>query len=218
MVKPSIQVIDGFYSKPERVLEKARSMEYLEQIDFHSWRTRVWQPKNVKNLLERVFRIRIKCWEANVTGDDSCNGVFFSAFSSGARAEKLKVHFDEPPHWMSVLVYLTPNAACDTGTSFWQHRETGLIAKPTKRDALRLGLKFEELEIMLDRDGWKRKCWIEIDRVGNIYNRALMFRAGLFHSATQHFGSNLSNGRLYHSFHFSTSSKPTQVKCGPINE
>jgi hypothetical protein len=207
MVKPFLQVVDHFYSKPERVREKALSMEYSEQFDFHSWRTRVWQPKGLRKRIESVFRIQIKYWEADVTGDDSCNGVFFSAFSRGPRAEMLKVHFDEPPDWISILVYLTPNAARDTGTSFWQHRETGLIARPTKRDALRLGLESEELEIMLDRDGWNRKCWIEIDRIGNIYNRAVMFRAGRFHSATRHFGGNLNDGRLYHSFHFQISSK-----------
>jgi hypothetical protein len=206
MVK-RLQVVDRFYPKPENVRQKALSMKYAEPIDLIGWRTPIWQPRGIKSLIERSFRIQIEYWEDDLTAIESSNGVFFSAFSEGRRAEKLKVHFDEPPDWMSLLVYLTPNAAFDTGTSFWQHRETGLIAKPTKRDALRLGLRPEELETMLEGDGWKRKCWIEIDRVGNVFNRAVIFPAGLFHSATHHFGNNLNNGRLYQSFHFPIESK-----------
>ncbi|HKB66032.1 MAG TPA: DUF6445 family protein [Pyrinomonadaceae bacterium] len=177
-------------------------MEYSEPVDIIGWRSNVWHPRGVKSLIEKTFRIQIEYWEDPLTVIESCNGVFFSAFSEGQRAERVKVHFDEPPDWMSLLIYLTPNAAYDTGTSFWQHRETGLIAKPTKGDALRLGLPPKELETMLERDGWKRKCWIEIDRVGNVFNRAVMFPAGRFHSATQHFGNEPRNGRLYQSFHF----------------
>lgn len=206
MVKPFFQVVGRFYSKPETVRKKALSMEYSEPADLQGWRTSVWQPGGVRNLIERAFRMKIKTWE-DYTRIESSNGVFFSAFSQGERAEKVKIHFDEPPDWMSLVIYLTPHAALDTGTSFWQHRETGLIAKPTRGDALRLGLKLDELYTLLDRDSWKRRCWMEMDRVGNIYNRAVMFRAGLFHSATGHFGSNLNNGRLYHSFHFQISSK-----------
>jgi hypothetical protein len=181
-------------------------MKYSEPPDVIGWRTHIWQPKGIKSLIERAFRIQIDYWE-NESSIEAGNGVFFTAFSKGQRAEKVKVHFDEPADWMSLIVYLNPNAPSDSGTSFWQHRETGLIGKPTKRDALRLGLRAKELETMLDRDGWKRQHWIELDRIGNVYNRGVMFHAGLFHSATHHFGNNLNNGRLYQSFHF-----PVMVK------
>ena len=178
-------------------------MKYSEPENVIGWRTQVWQPRGVKNLIARRFGVQIDYWDDSKSIEGG-NGVFFTAYSEGPHAEKVKVHFDEPPDWMSLIVYLTPNAPSDSGTSFWQHRETGLNAKPTGRDALRLGLSFEELKQTIERDGWNRKSWIEIDRIGNVYNRAVMFPAGLFHSATRHFGNNLSNGRLYQSFHFAT--------------
>ena len=217
-MRPFVQVLDQFYAKPENIRHQALSMEYSEPDDLTGWRTNIWQPRGIKGLIERTFRIQIEHWEDGLTTVESCNGVFFSAFSKGRRGEKVKVHFDEPPDWMSLLIYLTPNAAYDTGTSFWQHRDTGLIAKPTKRDALRLGLSPKVLEAVLEEDGWKQKRWIEINRLGNIYNRAVMFPAGLFHSATRHFGNNLNNGRLYQSFHFSICSSRRSANDAALNK
>lgn len=203
-MKTSVQVVDQFYANPEDIRDQALSMKYSEPEEVIGWRSHVWQPRGIKSLIQKTFRIQIDYWESDSESIQGGNGVFFTAFSKGQHAERVKVHFDEPPDWMSLIVYLSPNAPRDSGTSFWQHRETGLIAKPTKRDAARLGVKVEELKLLVERDGWRRKSWIEIDRIGNVYNRAVMFRAGLFHSATHHFGNNLSNGRLYHSFHFPT--------------
>jgi len=200
-MKSSVQIVERFYSNPDNVRARALAMKYSEPENVTGWRTQVWQLRGIRRLIERAFRVQIDYWDDSKSIEGG-NGVFFTAFSKGQHAEKVKVHFDEPPDWMSLLVYLTPNAPSDCGTSFWQHRETGLTAKPTRSDASRLDLSLEELKSMIERDGWKRKAWIEVDRVGNVYNRAVMFTAGRFHSATHHFGQNLHNGRLYQSFHF----------------
>jgi len=200
-MKSTVQIADRFYANPENVRKRALAMKYSEPEAVTGWRTQVWQPRGIKSLIERAFRLQIDYWDDSKAIEGG-NGVFFSAFSKGERAEKVKVHFDEPSDWMSLLVYLTPDAPVDCGTSFWKHRETGLTAKPKRRDAMRLGLSLEQLKLVIERDGWTRRCWIEIDRIGNVYNRAVMFPAGLFHSATHHFGQSLRDGRLYQSFHF----------------
>jgi Family of unknown function (DUF6445) len=202
-MRSSVQIADRFYANPDDIRKRALAMKYAEPESVIGWRTQVWQPRGIKRLIEKVFRVQIDYWDDSRLSEGG-NGVFFTAFSKGQRAEKVKVHFDEPSDWMSLLVYLTPNAPADCGTSFWQHRETGLTAKPARRDSLRLGLSLEELRQVIERDGWNRKSWIEIDRIGNFYNRAVMFPARLFHSATHHFGHNLRDGRLYQSFHFLT--------------
>ena len=200
-MKRSIQIADRFYANPDDIREKALAMNYSEPEYYTGWRTQVWQPRGIKRLIEKAFRVEIDYWDDS-SAIEGGNGVFFTAFSKGQHAERVKVHFDEPADWMSLLVYLSPNAPPDCGTSFWQHRETGLTAKPGRSDAMRLGMTLDELREVIERDGWNRKSWIEIDRIGNVYNRALMFPAGLFHSATHHFGHNLRDGRLYQSFHF----------------
>ena len=200
-MKGSVQIVERFYANPDDVRKRSLTMKYSEPENFTGWRTQVWQPRGMRRLIEKAFRVKIDYWD-ELKSIEGGNGVFFTAFSKGQHAERAKVHFDEPPDWMSFLVYLTPDAPSDCGTSFWQHRETGLTMKPTRRDALRLGSSVEELKAVIERDGWKRQSWIEIDRIGNVYNRAVMFPAGLLHSATRHFGDSLKNGRLYQSFHF----------------
>lgn len=202
MSKRFIHVVENFYPRPERIRRRALEMSYSEPEGVTGWRTRAYHPHKIKKLVEQKFRIRIAYWERDLEAIEACNGVFFSAFAHGGRAETAAVHSDEPPSWMMLLVYLTPGAPYECGTSLWQHRATGLIAEPTKKDAERLGATVGELKAKLLRDSQIRSRWIEIDRIGNVFNRAVMFPGGLLHSATKHFGSNRYNGRLYQSFHF----------------
>lgn len=201
-MKSSLQVIERFYRRPQNVRQKALTLGFSEPENLVGWRTKAYQPAGIRKLIETRFGIAIEYWERDLEAAEACNGVFFTAFSRGGHAEAPGIHFDDPPHWMMVLIYLTPSAPADTGTSFWQHRQTGLIRKPTSSDAKRLGIPLKELKDKLSDEGHKRGRWIEIDRVGNVFNRAVMFPSGLFHSATRHFGNSLTHGRLYQTFHF----------------
>jgi uncharacterized protein DUF6445 len=202
MVRQFIHVVDGFYRYPDRVRRRALEMSYAEPEGLVGIRSEAYQPRGIQALIERKFKIKIKYWEEDLSAIEACNGVFLRSFAKGSQAETVGVHYDDPAPWMMLLIYLTPNAPYDAGTSLWQHRKTGLLAKPTKTDALALKTTVEHLEAQLENDSWKRKCWIEIDRIGNKYNRAVMFPGGFLHSASRHFGSNPQNGRLYQSFHF----------------
>ncbi len=207
MLKRFLQVVDGFYPGPDKIRQRAMAMDYFEPERLIGWRTLAYQPRGIKNLIETKFRIQIDYWEDDLTSIEASNGVFFSAFAKGSHGEAVGVHFDEPLSWLTLVVYLTPDAPCNAGTSLWRHRETGLISKPTRRDALRLGTTLENLVSMVARDRTILGRWVEIDRIGNVYNRAAMFCGGFFHSATRHFGNNRLNGRLYQSFHFPIKSK-----------
>ena len=41
-----------------------------------------------------------------------------------------------------------------------------------------------------------------VDVVGNIYNRMVLFDSKMFHAASNYFGKNLENGRLFQLFFF----------------
>ncbi len=201
-MKRFLMVIDDFYPDPDRIRSRALSMTYTEPENFTGWRTRAYQPRGIRQRIEKRFRLRIKYWEEDLDAIESCNGVIFSSFSTGGHAERVGVHYDVPSHWVMFLIYLTPRAPFDAGTSLWQHRATGLLARPTRKDSERLGVPVKKLEETLERDLHDRKRWREVDRVGNVYNRAVMFPGGFLHSASMHFGSSLKTGRIYQSFHF----------------
>ncbi len=195
-------VVDNFYENPDEIRRCALNRSFSLNDDVTGWRTPALHPKGIKKRIEQRFGVKIKYWERDLNASETCNGVFLSAFSQGKRAERVGVHYDEPVHWMMLLIYLTPEAPRNAGTSFWEHRTTGLVCRPTRRDEERLNVPLAELNKVLLRDGTRRDRWRELDRISNFYNRAVMFSSGLLHSATRHFGNNLSNGRIYQSFHF----------------
>jgi hypothetical protein len=42
------------------------------------------------------------------------------------------------------------------------------------------------------------------DRLGNIYNRLVLYRGGLYHVSLDYFGKDMNDGRLFQVFFFST--------------
>lgn len=213
-----LTVIDDFYPDPERVRARALAAEYEEADGLVGWRTRPYQPPGVRALIERLLRARIKIWPDDPENLRVGNGSFFFGLSRGRLAETPGVHFDTPSGFVTLVVYLTPGAALDTGTSLWRHRPTGLTARPTPAEARRLGQSVGDLIDTLVDDGTNPRKWAEIDRVGNVYNRAVFYRSGLLHSATRHFGSGLRNGRIYQTFRFGVeweSGRPRPLTPGP---
>ena len=201
-MKRFIRVADGFYPDPHAVRRRALSMTYTEPEHLVGWRTRAYQPKGIRERIESLFGVRILQWEDDLERIGLCNGVFFTSYAKGARGERVGIHYDDPLQWVMFLIYLTPGAPFDAGTSLWQHRRTGLTRPPTPSDARRLGSTVEKLQAALERDARIRSRWVEIDRVGNVFNRAVMFPGGFYHSASRHFGSGFGDGRIYQSFHF----------------
>jgi hypothetical protein len=201
-MKRFLFAVDDFYADPLAVRRRALAMPYSHPENVVGWRTRCYQPRGIKERIERTFAVRIPYWEKDLDAIEACNGVFFQSYDRGGHAETVGIHYDEPLRWVMFLIYLTPEAPYDAGTSLWQHRKTGLMRKPTPADAARLGMPIDDLAELLERDSRTKSRWIEIDRVGNVFNRAVMFPGGFYHSATRHFGSSFQNGRIYQSFHF----------------
>jgi len=191
-------VKDNFYQNPEKVLEAARTADYYEPEHVTGFRSKtVYHEPGIKRKLEKILGIRITRWDTDPLEE---NGVFYQGFSKGKRREIPGVHSDEPYNDITVLIYLTPGLPADCGTSLWQHRATGLVNPATPQDARRLGLKWQELRDLLEKENKDRSQWIEMDRAGNVFNRMVAYPSGVFHSASKHFGSSVANGRLYQTF------------------
>ena len=61
-------------------------------------------------------------------------------------------------------------------------------------------MKFSTLDNLFENDSKKRSKWIEIDRAGYRPNRMVAYPSGALHSATNHYGGHLENGRIYQTF------------------
>lgn len=212
MIQRFVYAVDNFYPDPGAVRRRALALPFTEPEEYTGWRTCPYFQPGIKRRIEATLRLPLRRWSED---DDELNynrghGVFYFGLAHGPRAEMAGVHVDRPADWVTMIVYLTPDAPADAGTSLWQHRATNLTAAPTARDAARLNSSVEELEEVLEQDGLRPARWRELDRIGNIYNRAVFYRSGLLHSATRHFGSNLRNGRLYQTFRFAVGPRATK--------
>lgn len=191
-------VKDNFYLNPSNVLDVALNAEYYEPEHVTGFRSKqVYHEKGVKQKLEKILGIKITRWDTDPLEE---NGVFYQGFSKGKRKEVPGVHSDEPYNDITVLIYLTPGLPYECGTSLWQHKQTRLINPATAQDARRLKMKLTDVRNLLETDSKDRSKWIEIDRVGNIFNRMVAYPSGALHSATNHFGGDLKNGRIYQTF------------------
>lgn len=196
--KRFILVKDNFYADPDKVYKEALNSIYHEPPDVTGLRsTKVYHESGVKLKLEKILGIKINRWDIDPEEE---NGVFYQGFSKGNKKEIPGVHSDEPYNDITVLIYLTPGLPFNCGTSHWMHKETKLIDPPTRNDAYRLKRSLSDIRYQLEIESKLRSKWIETDRIGYRYNRMVAYPSGALHSATQHYGGSLKDGRIYQTF------------------
>jgi hypothetical protein len=94
--------------------------------------------------------------------------------------------------WAGML-YLTPNAPYSSGTSTWTRKDTDIrhISQPEIHSCFHP-----------ESRNFDRTIFEPVDVFGNVYNRLVIFNAGYLHSASEYFGFNDQNGRLWQMFFF----------------
>ena len=88
--------------------------------------------------------------------------------------------------WAGVC-YLTPDAPYTGGTGLFRHKASGEFRKTTT-----------------DHEGYDYTKYDLFDRIGNKYNRLIIYRGDLFHASLDYFGDSAQNGRLFQTFFFDT--------------
>src|SRR5690606_2888585 len=116
---------------------------------------------------------------------------------------RARVHVDSA-HWSGIL-YLSRPEDCQGGTEFFRHRETGTDRAPFNDEEL-AAMGFSSREQMyhqlLERDGTDESKWEVTMRVPMRFNRLVMLRPWLWHTAGPAFGDGLENGRLVYLMFF----------------
>ena len=134
----------------------------------------------MKESFENILNCKIKNWEKY-----HINGCFQICVGG----DQLVYHFDDQEY--AGIIFLTPDAPPQTGTSFYRSRHT----KKMKCDNTDENVVF--------KNGYLDSTEFEVvDVVGNIYNRLVLFDSKMFHAASNYFGKNLENGRLFQLFFF----------------
>lgn len=116
---------------------------------------------------------------------------------------KAKVHTD-PAHWSGIL-YLSRPEDCRGGTQFFRHKRTGTDEAPVTPEQLRAHgySSFEEMHAdIIEKDSLDDSAWEMIMEVPMRFNRLILLRPFLWHTAGPAFGNSLENGRLIYLLFF----------------
>jgi hypothetical protein len=181
----SVYIVDNFYADPYAVREFAMNQEYEpdgEGKGYTGRRTyKQFFPPGMKERFEEIIGEKIGNWEGH---------GFNGRFQYNVGGDKLVYHCDEQK-WAG-LIYLTPNAPYQAGTRLLGHKKTRVRFNKDPRI-----MECFNQESFLDGTPFET-----VDHVGNVFNRLVIYRGGLIHSASEYFGWNKENARLWHMFFF----------------
>lgn len=178
-------IVDDFYEDPMSVREFALKQKYHEGGFGRGYIGRRTEQQflfpGLKEKFEEIIGRKITLWE-----DHGMNGRFQVAWAG----EALVYHCDDQ-RWAGML-YLTPDAPFECGTTLYAHRKTGI-----RHNSHPEILSTFKPESTLDRTPYQ-----PVDVAGNVFNRLVIFDAGCIHSASEYFGFNMANARLWQMFFF----------------
>jgi hypothetical protein len=192
-----VTILENFYENPDaiRTFALSQKFQYRHQLKgaeyvFPGCRTKDLSIIN-KSLFESVSK-KINALFHNAEHDHMRWSITTNFQSVSAEYDKGVIHTDHNTVFAAVL-YLTPDAPLDSGTSLF---------KPNKNfdaDKYEWYLKendkrFDQGEIIMDTS--YHNMFDEIVRVNNVYNTLILYEGRHYHAANQFFGKTLKDSRL----------------------
>lgn len=190
---PTLLVVDNFYPEPHKIRDLALSLDYSPNIKYHKGQrtTRSFTPSWIPDVFGRLLGCRVK----DMVG---ATGVFQFCTAQ----DPVVYHHDTQDY--AAIVYLTPDAPLQSGTSLFRSKTTGLYRSATQRDADEMNTTIDKLNALTfhHNDFYDRHHYELVDCIGNVFNRLIIFDAQCIHAATSYFGQSLEDSRLFHLFFF----------------
>lgn len=195
----SLIVIDDFIDTADQLRDAALRLTYPPQEGMYPGRNSV-ERINLGGLEEEVSRTVGE----RVRGlpPPQAHGKF--RLTMEADRGKARVHVDAA-HWSGIL-YLSRPEDCRGGTEFFRHLPSGLDRTPySDEEARRYGYPSgrEMTRAILD-DGLDESKWERTMLVPMRFNRLVLFRPWLWHTAGENFGDRPENARLVYLMFFGT--------------
>jgi hypothetical protein len=186
----NLMIIDNFYTNAMETRNHILTQDFKVRGNYPGQRTESHANEHLKTMIEgyiQHFAGKITRWP---TDKEEYNGSFQYTTSR----DRTWLHTDSWNNWAGVL-YLTPNAPVTAGTGIFKFR-----------DGTRTSLESEARgnKEILDEHSQDYTKWELVDRVGNIFNRLVLFNATQYHASLDYFGTCKEDARLFQVFFFST--------------
>ncbi len=184
--KPTIVVVDDFLPNPDRIRELALAQTYVADDRLYKGRRTPQQfldePGADPGTFGQLLNREIPNWKQHGMS---------GRFQFCVPADPVVFHADGQSH--AGTIYLTPGAPPESGLSLWRSKVTGEY-----RPSQDIGVNVKTFDgNLLDPTKWEL-----VDRIGNKYNRLVLWDGLLIHSASCYFGTELTNARLFWMFFF----------------
>ncbi|MBV8659456.1 MAG: tetratricopeptide repeat protein [Burkholderiales bacterium] len=208
MAGTDLHIIDDFLDDPDAARQWAKGLEYQQRGgNYPGAQTGPLACDDMMQRLANRLGRRIK-W---ISPD---NGVV--RITLAADQARTDIHVDDETavdhaHYAAVL-YLTLPEHCAGGTSFWRHRATGWVKRPTDTEIRAAG--YADFKSFLRRETPQaephafdtltqlRSHWVQLFTVPMRYNRLVLYRSNYFHAVESLFGQSFDDGRLVRLFTF----------------
>jgi hypothetical protein len=184
-------IVDDFYSNVDEVRNFALQQDFSVNGNYPGHRTASFITDSAKDLIQDIIRP----FAGNVIwwGDD-----YTGAFQYTTASDRSWIHSDYTTNWAGVL-YLTPDAPISAGTGLFKLKENGLRSWKNSDHT-----DEENRNALHNKYSQDYTKWEMVDKIGNVYNRLVLYRGDLFHVSLDYFGDSKENGRLFQLFFFNT--------------
>ncbi len=191
----NLMVIDNFYTNAKETRDYILTQEFKVRGNYPGQRTTSRANHHLKEMIQgyiQHFAGKIVDWPmpSSTDNEDTYNG----AFQYTTSRDRTWIHNDGWNNWAGVL-YLTPNAPVNSGTGIFRFKDgTRTVDEAEARGNKKI----------LDENSQDYNKWELVDKVGNVFNRLVLFNSKQYHASLDYFGTNKENGRLFQVFFFST--------------
>jgi len=178
-----ITVIDDFLPDPDAVRALALSQEFGPS-DYHKGLRSAARFHHMVDpqVMEDALGLQVDDWDRH-----GMNG----RFQICTPLDPIVYHADLQTH--AATLYLTPNAPVEAGLSLYRSKITG---------ARRAPLNPTLASATFDNNLLDPSKWELVDKIGNVYNRLVIWDGALIHAASSYFGHHPTNARLFWMFFF----------------
>lgn len=212
-----VTVVNNFYDNPDAIRKFALAQQYKFRheetgIDYVYPGCRTKDLFNLDKVLqEKVLKKLVSVF--HIPEHDHMRWAISSSFQSVSEIYKQGViHTDSSTIFAGVL-YLTPNAPLDSGTSLYRTNDTFTQDK-YKRACDKNDERFKAGQIIMDTEF--HSMFDEVVRINNVYNTLILFEGDIFHAANNFFGTTLEDSRLAQVF-FVNKIDANKANSFPIN-
>ena len=196
----NLMVIDDFYINAKETRDYILSQEFKVRGNYPGQRTTSRATLHLKEMIEgyiQHFAGKIIDWPMPSSSDNdgrNNNDTYNGAFQYTTSRDRTWIHNDGWNNWAGVL-YLTPNAPVNSGTGIYRFKDgTRTVDEAEARGNKKI----------IDENSQDYTKWELVDKVGNVFNRLVLFNSKQYHASMDYFGTNKENGRLFQVFFFST--------------